>query len=133
MKKKIACFIPVRSGSKRIKNKNIKIFCGKPIIAYSIQAAKKSKLFSRIIVSTDSKRISRIAKKYGAEVPFLRSKLLSNDYVTIYPVISNIVRFLIKQNYQFEYVCCVSAPNPFLEISDLKMGFKKIKSKKSKK
>ncbi len=130
LKKKVVAIIPARKNSKRIPGKNYKKFNGVPIIINTIRKLKKSKIFNRIIVSTDSKKIATIARKYGAEVPFLRSKLLSNDYVTIYPVISNIVRFLIKQNYQFEYVCCVFAPNPFLEISDLKMGFKKIKSKK---
>ena len=68
------CVIPARSGSKRLKNKNIKSFNGKPIISYAIKIAKSSKLFSRIIVSTDCKKIKSIAEKYGAEVPFLRSK-----------------------------------------------------------
>ena len=72
------CIIPARQGSKRIKNKNITIFNGEPIIYYAIDLAKKSKLFSRIIVSTDSLKIAKIARKYGAETPFLRSKKLSN-------------------------------------------------------
>ena len=72
--------IPARAGSKRIKNKNIKLFRGKPIIYYSINAAKKSKIFQKIIVSTDSEKIKKISEKYGAEVPFLRPKYLSDDY-----------------------------------------------------
>ena len=74
------CIIPARQGSKRIKNKNIKLFAGKPLISHVIKTAKKSKLFSRIVVSTDSTRIANIAKNNGAEVPFLRNKKLSNDY-----------------------------------------------------
>ncbi len=71
--------IPARAGSERIKKKNIKIFHGKPIIAWSIQEALKSKLFKKVIVSTDSKKIAKIAKTFGAEVPFLRPKNISND------------------------------------------------------
>ena len=74
------CIIPARQGSKRIKNKNIKLFAGKPLISYVIGIAKKSKLFSKIIVSTDSEKIANIAKNNGAEVPFLRNKKLSDDY-----------------------------------------------------
>ena len=75
-KKKCICIIPARKGSKRIKNKNIINFFGKPLIYYSIKAALKSKIFSKIIVSTDCKKIANISKKYGAEVPFLRNKKL---------------------------------------------------------
>jgi pseudaminic acid cytidylyltransferase len=72
--------IPARAGSKRITRKNIKSFCGKPIISYSIETAKKSKMFDKIIVSTDSKEIADISKYYGAEVPFLRPKSISDDF-----------------------------------------------------
>ena len=75
--------IPARSGSTRIKNKNIKIFHGKPIIAWSIIAAKKSKIFSKIVVSTDSKKIANIAKKYGAEIFFLRPKSLASNNISM--------------------------------------------------
>ena len=74
------CLIPARSGSKRLKNKNIKNFFGNPIIAYTIKTEIKSKLFDEVIVSTDSNKYISIAKKYGATVPFLRSKKLSSDY-----------------------------------------------------
>ena len=86
------CIIPARGGSKRIKNKNIKIFNGKPMIYYAINLAKNSKLFSRIIVSTDSLKIARLAKKYGAEVPFKRTKKLSNDHSTSTEVILDTVK-----------------------------------------
>jgi len=75
--------IPARSGSKRILNKNTKLFFGFPIIYWSLKAAKESKIFDKIIVSTDSKRIAEIAKKYGAEIPFLRPKKYSNDKIGI--------------------------------------------------
>ena len=78
-KKMNIAIIPARSGSKRIKNKNIKLFCGKPIIYYSINEAKKSKIFQKIIVSTDSEKIKKISEKYGAEVPFIRPRNISRD------------------------------------------------------
>ena len=86
------CIIPARSKSVRIKNKNIINFFGKPIIAYAIDVAKESKLFKRIIVSTDSKKIAKIAIKYGAEVPFLRSKKLSDNYTTTTDVIIDSIK-----------------------------------------
>ena len=76
------CLIPARIGSKRIKKKNIKRFYGKPLISYAIINAKKSNLFRKIVVSTDSKSIAKIAEKYGAEVPFYRPKKFSNDKAT---------------------------------------------------
>ena len=130
LKKSVIAVIPARGNSKTIPGKNYKNFNGKPIIANTIKKLKESKIFDKIIVSTDSKKIASISKKYGAEVPFKRPKFFSNDYASGTSVISHSVRFLIKKGYQFDYVCCVYAPNPFLQISDLKKGFKKIKSKK---
>ena len=130
LKKNIVAIVPARANSKRIPGKNIKKFNGKPIIVNTIEKLKKSKIFDRIIVSTDSKKIARIAVKCGAEIPFKRSKVLSNDTTHATAVISDCVKFLIKENYKFDYVCCVYAPNPFLQIADLKKGFYKIKSKK---
>ena len=86
------CIIPARSGSKRIKNKNIKRFGGKPIISYAIRLAITSGLFKRIVVSTDSNRIAKIAKKYGAEVPFLRSKKLADDFTTLPEVLIDCIK-----------------------------------------
>ena len=74
--------ITARGGSKRIPKKNIRSFCGKPIIAYSIEAALESKLFDEVMVSTDSEEIKAVAEEYGASVPFMRSKETSNDYAT---------------------------------------------------
>ena len=129
-KKKVIAVIPARGNSKTVPGKNYKKFSGKPIIANTIRKLKESKIFDKIIVSTDSKKIASISKKYGAETPFKRPKFLSNDYASGTSVISHSVKFLIKEGYQFDYVCCVYATNPFLQISDLKKGFKKIKSKK---
>jgi N-acylneuraminate cytidylyltransferase len=130
LRKNIVAIIPARGNSKRIPGKNYKKFNGKPIIANTIEKLKESKIFDRIIVSTDSKKIASISKRYGAEVPFRRPKFLSDDYTSDTSVISHSVRFLVKEGYQFDYVCCVYAPNPFLQIADLKKGFKKIQSKK---
>ena len=95
-----------------------------------LEKLKKSRIFDRIIVSTDSKKIASISKRCGAEIPFRRPKFISDDYTSGASVITHSVKFLIKEGYQFDYVCCIYAPNPFLEISDLKKGLKKIKSKK---
>ena len=130
LRKNVVAVIPARANSKRIPGKNYKKFNGKSIIANTIEKLKKSRIFNRIIVSTDSKKIASISKKYGAEIPFMRPKFLSDDYATDALVMSHSVMFLVKEGYQFDYVCCVYAPNPFLKISDLKEGLNKIKSKK---
>ena len=130
LRKDVIAIIPARGNSKRIPGKNYKMFNGKPIIANTIEKLKKSRIFDRIIVSTDSKKITSIAKRYGAEVPFRRPKFLSDDYTSGASVITHGVKFLIKEGCQFDYVCCVYPPNPFLQISDLKKGFKKIKLSK---
>jgi N-acylneuraminate cytidylyltransferase len=130
LKKNVVAIIPARGNSKRIPGKNYKKFNGKPVIASTIEKLKKSKLFNRIIVSTDSKKIAAISKKYGAEIPFWRPKFLSNDNASGASVMSHALRFLIKEGYQFDYVCFVFAPNPFLKVSDLKKGLKKIQLKK---
>ena len=118
LKKNVIAIIPARGNSKRIPGKNYKMFNGKPIIANTIEKLKKSRIFDRIIVSTDSKKITSIAKRYGAEVPFRRPKFLSDDYTSGASVITHGVKFLIKEGCQFDYVCCVYPPNPFLQISD---------------
>ena len=120
--------IPARGGSRRIINKNIKKFCGKPIIAYSIETAKKSKLFDRIIISTDSKKIAKIAKQYGGEVPFIRPKSLSGDYTGTAEVTAHAVN-LIKEKYNtnIKVVCCIYAIAPFIQVKDLHKAWKLFK------
>jgi len=119
------CIIPARSKSVRIKNKNIINFFGKPIIAYAIDVAKKTKLFKRIIVSTDSKKIANIAIKYGAEVPFLRSKKLSDNYATTTDVIIDSVQKISSKN---DIICCCIYPTSVLiNKNDLIKSYKKIK------
>ncbi len=128
LNEKVLAIIPARSGSKRIKNKNIKYFFGKPFIYYAISAAKKARIFDNIIVSTDTKKISNIAKKYGAEVPFLRSKKLSNDKADTISVVKNCILNLEKKKKFFKYTCCIYPANPFLKTKNIKKAFKIIKS-----
>jgi pseudaminic acid cytidylyltransferase len=121
------CIIPARGGSKRIPKKNIKYFCGKPIIIWSIQRAKESKCFDKIIVSTDSLKIAKLAVSYGAEVPFLRSRKLSDDYTSTVSVISDAINREINKFKKPKYVCCIYATAPFINSDDLKMGLKLLK------
>jgi N-acylneuraminate cytidylyltransferase len=121
---KTIAIIPARSGSKRIPNKNIKLFFGKPIIAYSINTACASGLFERVIVSTDSPEIARISTMYGAEVPFLRPKELSDDHTPIRPVVNHAINMIAAANEPPEFICCLYATAPFLQPEDLKAAFK---------
>mgnify|MGYP006089873943 CR=1 FL=1 len=120
---KSICIILARGGSKRIPKKNIKLFHGKPIIEYSIIAAKKSGLFNEIIVSTDDKEIAEIASKCGASVPFLRSKKNSDDYSTTYDVVEEVLN---KYEDNYEYVCCLYACAPFVNENKLINAFDKL-------
>lgn len=114
--------IPARGGSKRIKGKNVREFAGKPIIARSIELAIQSGLFDRVIVSTDSESIADIAKSYGAEVPFLRSKELADDFATTNEVVKDAIEKLKEQGHLFQYVCCIYATAPLLQESFLRKG-----------
>lgn len=111
--------IPARGGSKRIPKKNQRDFLGKPIIAYSISAAIESKLFDRIIVSTDDEEIKKSALQYGAEVPFLRSLENSNDFATIADVLIEVVDELKKQGENYNEVCCLFATAPFITSNQI--------------
>ena len=106
--------IPARGGSKRIPFKNIRLFCGKPIIAYSIEAARASNLFARILVSTDSEEIAQVAEAYGAEVPFRRPAELSGDTAVNAPVVLHALQFLAEQGVQPEFFCMIYATAPFI-------------------
>ena len=120
--------IPARGGSKRIPRKNIKEFCGKPMIAWSIEAAKTSGLFDRIIVSTDDTEIAEVAKQWGAEVPFLRPEELSNDYAGTTEVISHATQWILDQGMDVTAVCCIYASAPFIQVADLKRGLEALNS-----
>lgn len=114
--------IPARGGSKRIPWKNIKDFCGKPIIAWSIEAAKKSGCFDRIIVSTDDEEIVRVAKQWGADVPFIRPTELSDDYTATIPVIRHAVNWFKENGNPFDHICCIYATAPFVSALDINDG-----------
>ena len=122
--------IPARAKSKRIKDKNIVNFLGRPIIHWSILKAKKSKIFSNIIVTTDSKRISRIAKMSGAETPFLRPRNISDGKTGILKVVKHSIKFLEKKKIKFKYVCCLFPTAPFINKKILKTALLKLKKEK---
>lgn len=124
--------IPARGGSKRIPLKNIKIFAGKPLIAYSIDAAKASGLFDKIIVSTDSEEIAEVAKAYGADVPFIRPQELSNDVVGTRPVTNHGINFCIEHFYKPKFCCCIYATAPFLQATFLKQGLDSLEQQSEK-
>ncbi|MDF1883745.1 pseudaminic acid cytidylyltransferase [Sulfurimonas sp. SAG-AH-194-C21] len=124
MKYSKVCIIPARGGSKRIPHKNVKEFFKKPLIAYSIEVAKKSGLFDTIIVSTDDYNIAKIAKEYGASVPFMRPKELSDDFTGTGPVIEHTLEFLQKSGVTVEYVCTLYATAPLLQEEYLIKGLK---------
>ena len=118
--------IPARGGSKRIPRKNIKIFCGFPMIYWSIRAAQQSKCFERIIISTDDEEIANIAEQYGAEIPFFRPPELANDFCGTIPVIKHAIQEL-SQYSTIENVCCIYATAPFIQASDIKKGLDILK------
>lgn len=117
------CIIPARGGSKRIPRKNIKLFLGKPIIAYSIEAALKSELFDEVMVSTDDKQIVEIAKKYGAKVPFLRTEKTSNDFATTFDVIEEVLLKYQEIDKNFTIACCLYPCAPFVTKNKLCESF----------
>jgi N-acylneuraminate cytidylyltransferase len=115
--------ITARGGSKRIPGKNIKTFCGKPIIAYSIEAAITSGLFDEVMVSTDDNRIAETACRYGATVPFLRSAENSDDYSGTADVLLEVIRCYMEAGKSFEYGCCLYPTAPFVTAQKLKDAF----------
>lgn len=114
--------IPARGGSKRIPRKNIKMFCGKPMIAWSIEAALQSGCFDQVIVSTDDEEIAEISRQYGASIPFMRPLELSDDYTGTTPVIAHATQWCIDQGYPVAQVCCIYATAPFVKAEDLQQG-----------
>lgn len=114
MNRKKLAIITARGGSKRIPRKNIKEFCGKPILCYSIEAAKKANVFDEIMVSTEDAEIAQVAKKAGANVPFFRSADTSGDYASTDDVIMEVLRSYQKINQEFDAFCCIYPTAPFL-------------------
>jgi len=122
------CIIPARGGSKRIPRKNIRPFLGKPIIAYSIEAALNSGLFDEVMVSTDDAEIAEIALKYGAKVPFMRTEKTSNDYATTFDVIEEVLIKYKDTNKHYDVVCCIYACAPFVTSNKLTESHKTLET-----
>ncbi len=112
--------ITARGGSKRIPRKNIKEFCGKPILAYSIEAALEAGIFDEVMVSTDDEEIAEIARKYGAKVPFYRSPETANDFATTNDVLLEVIREYEKRGEHFDLGCCIYPTAPFLTSARLR-------------
>jgi len=120
--------IPARGGSKRIPRKNVRAFCGKPMIAWSIEAARRSGLFDRILVSTDDGEIARIAVECGAEVPFTRPAELADDHTGTTAVVAHAVRWLSDHGWPAEAVCCIYPTAPFIDPADLRNAWQLMNS-----
>ena len=118
--------ITARGGSKRIPQKNIKQFMGKPMIAYAIDAAKESGIFDEVMVSTDSEEIANVARNLGAEVPFMRSEKTSNDNATTFDAIDEVVQEYKKKNKFFDNLCCIYPCVPFLKSETLKNAYEML-------
>ncbi len=123
MTEKCIAIITARGGSKRIPKKNIKDFLGKPIIAYSIEAAISSGIFDEVMVSTDSEEIAMIGKKYGAKVPFMRSERTSNDYATTADVLLEVLEEYSKRGKTFSYMSCIYPTAPFVTAEKLQQAY----------
>jgi N-acylneuraminate cytidylyltransferase len=115
--------IPARGGSKRIPRKNVKDFLGKPIIAYSIEAAFESELFDEVMVSTDDEEIAEMAKEYGAQLPFMRSAENADDFATTVDVLLEVIQVYKRNDKAFENICCLYPTAPFVKARDLKQGY----------
>lgn len=115
--------IPARGGSKRIPRKNIKEFCGRPMIAWAIEAARNSDCFDRIIVTTDDTEIAEISRQWGAEVPFTRPANLSDDLTGTTPVIAHAIDWVNRNVGTVKFACCLYATAPFVQAEDLHRGF----------
>ncbi len=120
---KSIAIVPARGGSKRIPRKNIRLFNGRPIITYSIEAALQAACFEQIIVSTDDEEIADIARAAGASVPFMRSAENSNDFATIADVCREVVQYCSRAGEEFEYICCILPTAPFVSADRLKQGY----------
>ena len=123
--------IPARGGSKRIPRKNIKVFNNKPMILWALNTAKESGIFDHIIVSSDDKEIIEISKEFGAEVPFIRPKEISDDITPTVPVISHALKECINLGWSVEYACCIYPCVPFLKSSDLVNSFEILKNQEA--
>lgn len=122
------CVIPARGGSRRIPRKNIRPFCGKPMIAWSIEAALRSACFDEVVVSTDDDEIMAVAREWGAAVPFRRPKELSDDHTPTIPVVRHAIEWHAEQGRAPELVCCLYATAPFVAAIDLQRGLETLQA-----
>lgn len=120
------CIIPARGGSKRVPRKNIRPFAGKPLIAYSIAAAHRSKLFTRVVVSTEDDEIAQVARDHGAEVPFMRPASLADDHTTTIALMKHMARWALDEHPSCERLCCLYATAPCVRVSDLSLGLDRL-------
>ena len=125
--------IPARGGSKRIPKKNIKPFCGKPMIAWSIAAARESRCFDRVIVSTDDEEIAVVAQTAGAAIPFIRPAELADDHTGTGAVIRHALQWVADQGERIDLACCIYATAPFVTATDLQQGMARLQAAPEKK
>lgn len=126
MKERCVAIIPARGGSKRVPRKNIKDFFGKPLIAYSIEAAIASNLFEKVVVTTDDKEIAKIAREYGAEVPFIRPCELADDFIMPQVAIDHTLEYLDNNGKKYDFYCTIYPTAPLLQAKYLIQGFKEL-------
>lgn len=131
MSEEMVAIITARGGSKRIPRKNIKEFCGKPIIQYSIEAALESKLFTEVMVSTEDEEIAEVAKNAGATIPFMRSEKNADDYATTADVILEVLESYEAIGKKFQYASCIYPTAPFVTAEKLQQGYKVLKEKQA--
>lgn len=122
------CIIPARGGSKRIPRKNVRQFVDRPLIAYSIEAAQKSGLFQRVIVSTEDKDIADVACQYGADVPFIRPSELAGDYSSTFDVMAHATQWVREHHRGCRFICCLYATAPFVHERYLRLGLERLRS-----
>ena len=127
MQERVLAIITARGGSKRIPRKNIKEFCGKPIIQYSIEAALESKIFDEVMVSTEDEEIREIAENCGAKIPFMRSEKTAGDMAMTHEVILEVLAEYEKLGKTFDYVCCIYPTAPFITATKLQESLTKLK------
>ncbi len=120
---KTVAIIPARGGSKRVPRKNVRPFCGKPIIAYSIEAARQTGLFDEVIVSTDDEEIADVAGQHGAAVPFLRPAEIADDFTGVMDVVAHALRVLEKEDKRPAEVCMIYATAPLMRVRDIVAGY----------
>jgi N-acylneuraminate cytidylyltransferase len=120
------CIIPARGGSKRISHKNVRLFMGKPIVAYSIENAIATNLFDEVMVSTDDEEIIEVAKKYGASVPFVRTQKTANDYAILADVLQEVLAMYAKRAQHFDNMCCLLATCPLVKPEHIIEAYQKL-------